>query len=545
MIANWMLYCLGVGALLTLGALAAERVMRAFRLPQRWVWAAALVLGVALPAAARWMPRPSAPTPAAADGGVPLKTRMPMLDVPQAAAQGPRRLDLAALDGALAAGWMGSGLTVLAVLAAASLVLARRRRGWRAAVVDGVPVLLSPDTGPAVVGLVRSRIVLPAWVMDADPAARALLLEHEREHVRAGDPRLLALGWAAVVLAPWNPAAWYGLRRLRLAMEIDCDARVLARRGDVRAYGTLLLEAGRRASSGGRMVAAAAFSEPASFLERRIRVMSSRMQRPRARVVLPALALCAAALAGMRALPEPAVPAPPPAELAPVQAMRPAPAAPRDTVLPVLVNAAQVVRALDREYPPQLRAAGITGTAEVRVLVSVEGVPADVQAEHASHPAFASAAVQAMQAARFRPARHEGRPVPFTLRMPVLFQLSGNDVPPLDAARVGAELTGARQWDQAPVVANAAEVARALRAEYPPLLRAAGVEAQAQVRLRISATGEVLEAVAESASHPEAGPAAAHALRGARFEPARRDGRPVEVQLVLPVLFQLDREETP
>ncbi|HEU0298591.1 MAG TPA: M56 family metallopeptidase, partial [Longimicrobium sp.] len=140
----------------------------------------------------------------------------------------------------------------------------------------------------------RSRIVLPEWVVrDAEPGVRALLLEHEREHLRAGDPRLLALGLGAVALMPWNPAAWWQLRRLRLAVEMDCDARVLARRADVRTYGALLLEVGRRAS-GDRMITAAAFSEPASFLERRIRMMTL----PRARRPLPR----ALAFGGMAAL---------------------------------------------------------------------------------------------------------------------------------------------------------------------------------------------------------------------------------------------------
>ena len=537
MIANWMLYCLAVGALVTLGALALERAMRAFRLPQRWVWAAAMVLTLAIPAAVRWLPRTTEPAAVGAVLGGPADVR---IGAP-AAAEAGTGFDLATLDGPLLLGWMGSGLVVLAALGAASLLLARRRRGWRATVVDGVPVLLSPDTGPAVVGLVRSRIVLPAWVMDADPAARALLLEHEREHLRARDPRLLAIGLAAVALAPWNAAAWYQLRRLRLAIEIDCDARVLARRGDVRAYGTLLLEAGRRASTAGWTVAAA-FSEPASFLERRIRIMSSRMQRPRARVVLLALALCAAALAGMRALPAPAVPISRVAESPAVQAERRESAAAGDTTRPVLVNAQEVVRALDQQYPPQLRAAGITGSASLRILVSAEGVPTDVQAVEATNPEFGAAAVRAMQRARFRPARHEGTAVAFSLMLPVLFQLDEGDAPPLTTAPTEA---AAPRWDEAPIVANVDEVARALRAEYPPLLRAAGIEAQAQVRLRISATGEVLEAAAESASHPEAGPAAERALRRARFQPARRDGRAVEVELVLPVRFQLDTSEAP
>jgi hypothetical protein len=145
-----------------------------------------------------------------------------------------------------------------------------------------VPVLVSPETGPAVVGLVRGRIVLPAWAVAGDAQARALVLEHEREHLRAGDPRLLAAGLVCAALMPWNPAVWWQLRRLRLAVEVDCDARVLARRGDVRAYGRVLLEVGRRAAR--TRLPAAAFSEPASSLERRIRIMTApRVRRPIAR----------------------------------------------------------------------------------------------------------------------------------------------------------------------------------------------------------------------------------------------------------------------
>ncbi len=348
MIANWMLYVVMVGALVSLGALAMEAAMRAFHLPQRWVWAAALVLGLAIPAAARWMPRAAEPvtaTPAALPADAPAT----LPGMVAAAADAGGRLDLAALDGALRIGWLGSGLAALLALGLASLVLARRRRGWRAAEVDGVPVLLSAGTGPAVVGLFRSRIVLPAWVADAHPAERALLLEHEREHLRAGDPRLLALGLAAIVLAPWNPAAWYGLRRLRLAIEIDCDARVLARRADVRAYGSLLLEVGRRASSGGRWITAAAFSEPASFLERRIRVMTS----PRARRPLLRAAGFGAAALGLTVA---ACEAPGPAQ--PVQSAEPARSARSGDVALEMTPR----QAVDRFYPELRQDVGDSAT---------------------------------------------------------------------------------------------------------------------------------------------------------------------------------------
>ncbi|HEX2209950.1 MAG TPA: M56 family metallopeptidase [Longimicrobium sp.] len=371
MIAHWMLYCLTVGALLSLAALAAERGMRAFALPQRWVWAAAMVLMLALPAAARWMPRAPAPVPATGPIGSGVGMTIPARDLAAPAPELAPRIDLSTLDGTLAIGWMIlSGAAVLA-LAAAWTVLERRRRGWSAAEVDGVPVLLSPSTGPAVIGLFRSRIVLPRWVVaDAPDEVRALLMEHEREHLRAGDPRLLALGLATVTLMPWNPAAWWQLRRLRLAVEVDCDARVLARRADVRAYGALLLEVGRR-GTGGRLLAAA-FSEPASFLERRIRIMTSpRLRRP----WLYASGFGAAAVAMIVAACE--APGPVQANPSPVSvSVQPVRAESGSTMAAVpssvRISRAAIESAVREHYPDVLQGAA-TDTATLMFVITPEG----------------------------------------------------------------------------------------------------------------------------------------------------------------------------
>ena len=87
---------------------------------------------------------------------------------------------------------------------------------------------MSDDIGPAVIGFWRPEIVVPKWLLCADQHVMRLALAHESEHVRARDPLLLLAGTVAIVLLPWNLPLWWQWRRLRLSIEVDCDARVLA-----------------------------------------------------------------------------------------------------------------------------------------------------------------------------------------------------------------------------------------------------------------------------------------------------------------------------
>lgn len=96
-----------------------------------------------------------------------------------------------------------------------------------------------------------------------------MVLAHEEEHLRRRDPWLLAVAYASLLCFPWNPVLWWQVRRLRLAVEVDCDRRVTADRDDpARAsYGELLLEIGR----GGRPAPATPFARGESHVGERIR----------------------------------------------------------------------------------------------------------------------------------------------------------------------------------------------------------------------------------------------------------------------------------
>ncbi|HEX9885924.1 MAG TPA: M56 family metallopeptidase [Longimicrobiales bacterium] len=289
MIAVWMAYAALVALLLGFAAAQAERALRLHGRPARWIWAATMLGSWALPLVTWLVPRGGGspagtlvafPVSAETPGALPAPTTgLPLAlwferarDALATVLRDASRAE--GLDTALAVGWILLATTAAVLLAGAYHRLARRVREWPEAPQLGDRVVLSHDFGPAVLGVRRALIVLPRWVLGLDPIERHLVLTHEEEHRRARDTLLLAGGVAAVAAAPWNLFLWWHLRRLRLAVEFDCDGRVLSGGASPRRYGDLLLSVGQRMS--GTRVPMAALAAPPSSLERRLKMIAER-----------------------------------------------------------------------------------------------------------------------------------------------------------------------------------------------------------------------------------------------------------------------------
>jgi beta-lactamase regulating signal transducer with metallopeptidase domain len=175
--------------------------------------------------------------------------------------------------------WLAATALLLTTLALTYRRLSRTVSGWPIRRLHGHPVRVSENVGPAVLGIRRGQVVLPRWAAECRPDHRRLIVLHEVEHLRAGDERLLVAAAVIVALVPWNVFAWWQLRRLRLAVELDCDRRVLRTGVQVRQYASLLLDAGSR--RGMSPMAAAAFVHFQSQLGRRIREMTEKRKGPR------------------------------------------------------------------------------------------------------------------------------------------------------------------------------------------------------------------------------------------------------------------------
>ncbi len=282
----WMLRTLLATAAVAAAAVLVDALVRRLGLPRRPVWATSLALAAVLPAFARLLPA-MPPAPALS---LPPDALDALLAGATSAAPSARPFPVGWLIGGA---WALASGGLLAALAYAAWRLRRLCAAWPTTRLDDGDVVLSTGAGPLVLGVRRPRVVVPPWVVQAPEAERRMVLAHEREHVRAGDARLLAAAALVPALEPWNLPAWWLVRRLREAVETDCDRRVLAGGFAPAEYGRLLLSTAAGPRLG--VLPAAALAEPKRLLERRLIAMTEKASDRRLRRLLP-LALGAAAL---------------------------------------------------------------------------------------------------------------------------------------------------------------------------------------------------------------------------------------------------------
>ena len=278
-----ILYVNVVGFLLGIAGVQAERALPA-RFPRRLVWCAVILASLFVPAYYRQ--HHTAPVDGALSATAPSAS----------GATWGALID--SLDPGIGQLWnVSSALLVLWAIASICRVWylvhtarATHTRAGAPEVVDGVPVVVTDAIGPATVGLLRSHVLLPRWVLALPGAQRRYVVRHEEEHRHAHDGHLVFFASLLLILVPWNLALWWQLRRLSLAVEMDCDDRVVRALGNAPAYGSLLLKVAEAGSRGPRLQPA--LLGGAGTLERRLtRLVAPAPLRLAQRLLLPAMAL--------------------------------------------------------------------------------------------------------------------------------------------------------------------------------------------------------------------------------------------------------------
>ncbi|HEU4602157.1 MAG TPA: M56 family metallopeptidase [Steroidobacteraceae bacterium] len=270
---KWMLYATAVASLTGFAALAWDRAAALCRFQSRWGWIAALILSLAIPLLHTLMPIAETERFVmevvqpqwmyTADSISANFGQSPLVSVAHIAQR--------SIDGWLTAAWICSSTVAFLAFALGLYAVTQQRQLGSVEVFAGREVVLTEKLGPAVVGLVRPTILLPTWVRHLSSRQRRIVVAHELQHIRARDEWLIAAAICAVIAFPWNAALWWQFKRLRLAIEVDCDQRVLRSAFNPTEYGQLLIDAAAQQTRTAAI--AAALIESKSSLETRIKAM--------------------------------------------------------------------------------------------------------------------------------------------------------------------------------------------------------------------------------------------------------------------------------
>ena len=464
-------------ALTGVAAGAVERVLRAMGRSTRQVWVMALIIAAMWPVAAPFV-LDSVPARGLADeiSTVSSVNQRAVGSRPTAAVPSPGR-SIRASVGEFLAGmvsasgtvgrWMSGRDTLLLlawclvslslfvrmVLAMRHLAIARRQA--QCVQLEGEQLLLHDAFGPAVLGVIAPVIVIPSWLLSFEDSLRALVLRHEREHIAARDPLMIWLSVVVTTLLPWNIALWWMASRMRLAMEIDCDARTLQGSVDRTRYAKLLLVIAQR-NLAIRFVPGLIHSR--SHLHRRILAMRQEIPRFRAARMLiagflAAVTSAAACSSGVRdtlAAPEriasPAQRFNGSARLATAQQ---SPFRENDVDSVATMTSTRGNR---EQFVARIRGQR-AARALVRFTVKADGSvdTSSFTVRRSSNPDFASAVRELVMAQRFHAARIGGRPV--AQRMHIEFEhenlrSAANGSTPTDLNEPGCEEDGSRStWE--------------------------------------------------------------------------------------------------
>jgi TonB family protein len=517
-----------VGGLASCAAWLFERALRNAGLGVRHAWTGALIATATLP----FLPRLFETTSTLP---VPVIT-MPAITFSTAAVGTDNPVDYVRLAWIILAG------CVACVYALAYARLRRARRSWRRAMVAEHDVDISDRFGPAIFGFLTPRIVVPQWVCAAEPEEQRLIVRHEREHIRAGDHLQLLLTLVATVVMPWNPFVWLQTRKLRFALEADCDRRVLEAIPDRKRYAMLLVDVGSRQMG---LFLTPALAEHRNGLERRIIMLAERIRRNWWKAgTLAVLGIGITIVACESRLPQESDPQVTAvvSDLVQTGIKREGTPAPFPTVSELMA----------RHYPPALREAGVGGTVMVQARIYASGKVERVGVVKSSgNPALDAAALKVLNDMPIFPARTAAGEEPQNLIENYALEFDPNrkverleptqrhTVQDRPSKSKVSDWPAPSPYTQRPELINRDETSRALIRSYPAELRDAGIGGRAVIWVLVGETGDVIKTdIKTSSSVPALDAAALKVGSSMKFKPALNGAEEVPVWIALPVVFK-------
>lgn len=202
-------------------------------------------------------------------------------------------------------------------------------------------------------------------------------------------------------------------------------------------------------------------------------------------------------------------------------------------------------------YPELARTAGIEGTVVVSAQIGVDGqvLATRILQSLGKNNGCDEAAVAAIKATKFVPAKRNNQPVPVWVSIPVRFKLRQNaDTGVADPQKsrqitkpfeATDDLTTPLAFDQPPEpIDGFAALQKNLI--YPEAARTAGVEGKVVVQTEFDTMGNVVSTnLLAAIDDKECNDAAIAAIKSVKWKPAMSKGKPVAARVAIPIIFKL------
>jgi TonB family protein len=210
------------------------------------------------------------------------------------------------------------------------------------------------------------------------------------------------------------------------------------------------------------------------------------------------------------------------------------------------VSAPVLVKEVKPQYTAEAMRAGVQGVVTLECVVQPDGTIGEVRVTKALDPGLDQEAIKAVKLWRFKPGLKDGKAVPVRVALETSFTLRDTPAPPLFPARPpapgAAKSTG--QAEAAPVYkpgngVSAPVLVEDVKPQYTAEARRAGIQGIVELECVVETDGSVGNVTVTKSLDEGLDQEAIKAARQWRFEPGKKDGKAVRVQISLEMTFSL------
>jgi len=216
------------------------------------------------------------------------------------------------------------------------------------------------------------------------------------------------------------------------------------------------------------------------------------------------------------------------------------------------VSAPVLVKEVKPQYTPEAMRARVQGVVTLECVVQSDGAVGEARVTKALNPGLDQEAIKAVKQWRFKPGHKDGKAVPVRITLEVTFTLrdtpaaGGATKPPLFPVRpLTPGDTGANSQPETPLVykpgqgVSAPVLVKEVKPQYTPEAKDAKIQGVVTLECVVQPDGTIGDVEVTKPLDAGLDQAAITAVKQWRFEPGKKDGKPVRVQITLEMTFTL------